>query len=261
MEQEAPVLSARNVARTYGRRGGYSTQALRGVSLEVRAGDFVGIMGPSGSGKTTLLNVLSGMDRPTSGSVEISGRDIGRMSDTERALFRRRHLGFVFQEFNLLDSLSVKENVLLPMILDKQEAGLMEARADRVMSLFGIVEIADKYPYEISGGEQQRTAVSRAVINDPRIVFADEPTGSLDSACASAVMGCLQELNRAACTVVVVTHDAFAASYCRRVVFLRDGSVSSEIAGDGPRQQFYGRILQSLEPPGSGTDDALARFS
>jgi putative ABC transport system ATP-binding protein len=238
------IVRAHEVAKVYSRRGAYATHAIRGVSLNVAEGEFIGIMGPSGSGKTTLLNLLSGLDRPTSGSIEVSGADISAMSDSERGVFMRRRLGFVFQEFNLLDSLTVSDNILLPMILDKREAAQMEARSRDLMESFAIADVAQKFPYEISGGQQQRAAVARAVANDPMVVFADEPTGSLDSKSSSAVMECFARLNTRSCTIIMVTHDPTAASYCSRVVLLKDGLVSNELLRDGTQREFLKRIVQ-----------------
>jgi putative ABC transport system ATP-binding protein len=251
------VLSAKNLTKIYGGKGNISsTNALNGVNLNIENGEFVGVMGPSGSGKTTLLNILSGIDKPTSGIIEIGGKNISSLSKDELALFRRQKLGFVFQEFNLLDSLTLKENVMLPMILDKKKAASMETKAKEIMSLFEIYEIADKYPYNVSGGQQQRAAVCRALVNDPAIVYADEPTGNLDSKSSKAVMKCFQKMNQEAnCTMLMVTHDAFAASYCKRVVFIKDGIVNMEIVSKGDRKEFFDRILDCLAVIGGEKND------
>jgi putative ABC transport system ATP-binding protein len=213
-------------------------------------------MGPSGSGKTTLLNILSGIDKPTSGFVKISGKKINEMDKKELALFRRKKLGFVFQEFNLLDSLSLKENVMLPMILDKKSPEEMENKAREVMTMFDIYNIANKYPYNISGGQQQRVAVSRAIINDPSIILADEPTGNLDSKSSKSIMECFQKMNREMeNTILVVTHDVFAASYCNRVIFIKDGMLNSQIIKKGSRKEFLDQIMNSLAVLGGDRDD------
>lgn len=251
------VLSARNVTKIYGGKGNTnSTNALNGININIESGEFVGIMGPSGSGKTTLLNILSGIDKLTSGLIEIAGKNIVSLGKDELALFRRQKLGFVFQEFNLLDSLTLKENVMLPMILDKKKADVMESKAKEIMSLFEIYDIANKYPYNVSGGQQQRAAVCRALVNDPAIVYADEPTGNLDSKSSKAVMKCFEKMNRDAnCTLLMVTHDAFAASYCKRVVFIKDGMVSMEIVSKGDRKEFFDRILDCLAVLGGEKND------
>ena len=254
---EMSVLEAKNLIKIYGGEEEWSaTKALNRISLKIEKGEFVGIMGPSGSGKTTLLNILSGIDKPTSGLVKISGFEISDLSKEALALFRRQHLGFVFQEFNLLDSLSLKENVMLPLVLDKKEADYMENKVKDVMSLFDIYDICNKYPYNVSGGQQQRAAVSRAIVNEPDIVFADEPTGNLDSKSSKAIMKCFEKMNEEKeDTILVVTHDAFAASYCKKVIFIKDGMLHSEIVKKGSRKEFFDQILDCLTVLGGDSDD------
>jgi putative ABC transport system ATP-binding protein len=251
------VLEAENLVKVYkGRDKSNSTRALNGIGLKIENGEFAAIMGPSGSGKTTLLNVLSGIDRAYEGKIQISGVSIHNMSGDELALFRRRRLGFVFQEFNLLDSLSLRENVMLPMVLDKKSVAEMSQKTDKVMAMLDIHEIMDKYPYTVSGGQQQRTAICRAVINEPDIVFADEPTGNLDSKSSKAVMKCLERLNTLNhSTIIIVTHDAFAASYCNKVIFIKDGLVHMEISKKGERKDFFDDILERLAIVGGEKDD------
>jgi len=243
-----PVLRAENLVKIYVGKGKVNnTNALNGINLTIESGDFVAIMGPSGSGKTTLLNILSGIDKATSGDIEISGETINQMSKNELSLFRRQHLGFVFQEFNLLDSLTLKENVMLPMILDHKDLDEMETKTHEIMSMFGIDDIMDKYPYAISGGQQQRTSISRAIVNDPDIIFADEPTGNLDSKSSKVVMECFEKLNHDnKSTILVVTHDPFAASYCHKVVFIKDGLINREITKKDDRRSFSKVILDCL---------------
>lgn len=244
-----PVLNADNVVKIYGGKGKVNnTKALNGINLKIESGEFVAIMGPSGSGKTTLLNILSGIDTATSGKIEVSGKNINQMSKNELALFRRQHLGFVFQEFNLLDSLTLKENVMLPMILDKKAADEIEKSTNKVMSLFEITDIMHKYPYTVSGGQQQRTAISRAIINEPDVVFADEPTGNLDSKNSKAVMNCFEKLNHFnKNTILIVTHDPLAASYCNKVIFIKDGLIDKEIIKkDNNKKNFFDYILTCL---------------
>ena len=251
------VLNADNVVKIYKDKGkSNSTKALNGINLIIDNSEFVAIMGPSGSGKTTLLNILSGIDKLTSGDVEISGRSINVMGKNELALFRRHHLGFVFQEFNLLDSLTLKENVMLPMILDNKEPEDIETRTNEVMSMFNIKDIMDKYPYNVSGGQQQRTAISRAIINNPDMIFADEPTGNLDSKSSKNVMDCFEKLNTInKNTILMVTHDSLAASYCNRVIFIKDGLVSMELRKKDTRKDFFEKILDYLSVMVGDNDD------
>jgi len=251
------VLNAENLFKEYrGRDKTNCTKALNGINLKIESGEFIAIMGPSGSGKTTLLNILSGIDNVYTGNVQISGISINDMSKDELALFRRQRLGFVFQEFNLLDSLTLRENVMLPLVLDNKDVHEMVKKTNEVMSMFDISDIMDKYPYTVSGGQQQRTAISRAIINDPHIVFADEPTGNLDSKSSKAVMTCFKKLNSLnKSTILIVTHDPFAASYCNRVVFIKDGLVSMEIKKEGDRKEFFDYILDSLAIIGGEQDD------
>jgi putative ABC transport system ATP-binding protein len=251
------VLNAEKIVKIYSGKGkSNTTNALNGINLKIEIGEFIAIMGPSGSGKTTLLNILSGIDKATSGNIVISDKTLNQMSKNELALFRRQHLGFVFQEFNLLDSLTLKENVMLPMILDNKAEDDIEKRINEVMSLFEISDIMHKYPYTVSGGQQQRAAICRAIINNPNIVFADEPTGNLDSKSSKIVMKCFEMLNsNNSCTILVVTHDPFAASYCNKVIFIKDGFINYEINKKGSRKEFYNHILDCLTDIGGAKDD------
>lgn len=240
------ILEAVKLGKTYGNKFNRQ-EVLKGIDLKVEKGEFVGIMGPSGSGKTTLLNVLSTIDRVSQGSIHIEGKEFTGMKEKELAEFRKQHLGFVFQDYNLLDTLTVKENVLLPLSItgvSKQEA---QNRFQRVASELGIEELANKYPAEISGGQKQRTSAARAFIHRPSIIFADEPTGALDSKSASDLLGKMSEMNtRLTATIVMVTHDAVAASYCSRVIFIRDGQIYSQLnKGDENRQAFYNDIIST----------------
>ncbi|MDP4143342.1 MAG: ABC transporter ATP-binding protein [Bacillota bacterium] len=251
------VLEADNIVKVYGGVGGQcSTRALDGISFTIQKGEFVGIMGPSGSGKTTLLNILSGIDKPTIGHVYIAEKNISKMNKSEMAVFRRQQLGFVFQEFNLMDSLTLKENVMLPMVLDKKPTEYMEEKAKNVMTKFGIYDIANKYPYNISGGQQQRVAVSRAIVNNPSIILADEPTGNLDSKASKAIMECFENMNKEdSRTILVVTHDVFAASYCNRVIFIKDGKIDSEIVKKGDRKGFMDQVMNCVAVLGGDKGD------
>ncbi|MCM3762681.1 ABC transporter ATP-binding protein [Alkalihalobacillus oceani] len=250
------ILEAANLVKIYGELGGEgSTTALNGVNLSIRKGEFLAIMGPSGSGKTTLLNVLSGLDKPTSGEVRIAGEEISRISGDRLAIFRRQQLGFVFQDFHLLDSLTVKENMMVPMVLEKRATDDIDRRVAELAGVFEIEPILDKYPYHISGGQQQRTAVSRALVNEPSIILADEPTGNLDSKSSTVIMECFEKVvDELATTVLLVTHDVFAASYCRKVVFIKDGAIHSHIVKKGSRKEFLHQIMDNLAVLGGRTD-------
>lgn len=250
------MLEAKDIVKVYGVLAGEgATTALGGVSFQVKKGDFIAIMGPSGSGKTTLLNILSGLDKPTSGEVIIDGNIISSLNGEQLALFRRKQLGFVFQNFNLLDSLTVKENIVVPMVLEKKTATEMEERVHELASLFDIEEILNKYPYQISGGQQQRTAVSRALVNHPSLIFADEPTGNLDSKSSTVIMECFEKIvQELSATVLLVTHDVFAASYCHKVIFIKDGLIHSSIDRRGSRKDFLNQIMDNLAILGGRTD-------
>lgn len=253
------VLNAENLVKIYqGKDKANYTNALNDINLRIVSGEFVGIMGPSGSGKTTLLNILSGIDKLTSGIVEISGKNINEMAKNELALFRRQRLGFVFQEYNLLDSLTLKENVMLPMILDNKDPEEISDKTNEVMSMFEISAIMDKYPHSVSGGQQQRAAISRAIVNNPEIIFADEPTGNLDSKASKVVLKCLEKLNSLKqSTILIVTHDPFAASYCNRIIFIKDGLINMEISKKGSRKEFLNQILDCLSIVGGESDDDI----
>lgn len=253
------ILQAVRLAKVYGSSRGAATRALDSFSLEVKKGRFVGIMGPSGSGKTTLLNLLATTDRPTSGDVFIEGVNTADLSGEELALFRRRRLGFVFQDYNLLDSLSVRENIALPLVLDRQSVHVIDQRVHEVSSQLGIDDLLQRYPYEVSGGQQQRVAVARAIVHQPALVLADEPTGNLDSRSARALMDTFTLINsEAGATIVMVTHDPFAASFCQEVYFIKDGRMYTQMhRGDG-RQQFFQKIIDVLSQMGGGFDEPVA---
>ncbi len=254
------VLTARGLTRIYGdRRSGLSHTALDAFDLTVRKGEFLGVMGPSGSGKTTLLNILATIDQPTSGSVTIGGSDPSLMRNEELALFRRRKLGFVFQDFNLLDTLSLRENILLPLVLDRVPARQMNQRLEDVTGTLGIADLLDRKPYQVSGGQQQRAAIARAMIHEPELVLADELTGNLDSKAGQDVMSALEQLNRQhGVTIVMVTHDPFAASFCKRVLFIRDGREFSELNAGPNRQVFFQQVMDSLSMMSGVGDDVPA---
>lgn len=240
------ILKVENLTKVYNSyKGAKEVTALGRINLIIRQGEFVGIMGPSGSGKTTLLNILSGIDKGTSGQVSISNRDISKMKKDELALFRRKNIGYIFQDFNLLDSLTLKENIGLPLVLDKKNPKDIENRVDELMNFFNIGDLKKKYPYHISGGQKQRVAAARALINDPEIIFADEPTGNLDSKSANSIMSTISKMNNEInSTVLMVTHDPFAASFCKRIIFIKDGKIVMEIASSGDRKKFFDKILE-----------------
>ncbi|TYP73024.1 ABC transporter ATP-binding protein [Paenibacillus methanolicus] len=252
------VIETTNVTKVYGAKGIVST-ALEHIDLTVREGEFVGIMGPSGSGKSTLLNLLATIDQSTSGDIRIDGTDILGMSEKQLSTFRREKIGFIFQDYNLLDTLTVKENIWLPLALSRTPIGEMERRVDEIADKFGIRGILDKYPTQLSGGQKQRTAASRAIIARPRLILADEPTGALDSKSATDLLDSLQGLNRQdKATILMVTHDAYAASYCTRVLFLKDGRLFTELVkGDATRQAFFKKVLDVLNVFGGGVNDVI----
>ncbi|MEN1939311.1 ABC transporter ATP-binding protein [Paenibacillus sp. 102] len=239
------ILQVRDLSKIY--TGKVSYKALSNIDLTINKGEFVGIMGPSGSGKTTFLNMISTIDAPISGEVLINGKNPYRLSSHDLALFRRRELGFIFQSFNLLNTLTVKENILLPLTLDNVNLKEMNKRVEFISNQLGIGKILNKRTYEISGGQAQRTAIARALIHSPQLVLADEPTGNLDSKAAGDVMGLLTKLNKEQqATMMLVTHDPMAASYCDRVVFIKDGTFYNEIYCSNNRSMFYQNIIDVL---------------
>ncbi|MHA6260437.1 ABC transporter ATP-binding protein [Sporosarcina sp. CAU 1771] len=258
MENHKTVLHAKNVRKSFGTRGNVQ-EVLKGIELRVTEGEFVGIMGPSGAGKTTLLNVLATIDRATEGAILIDGTDISKMKNGELSTFRRDKLGFIFQDYNLLDTLTSKENILLPISLGKVNRKEAEARYKEIATILDITDLANKYPHELSGGQKQRTSAARALINEPSMVFADEPTGALDSKSASSLLGTMEDVNKKrGVTIMMVTHDAIASSYCSRVVFLKDGHIYSELyRGDKTRQAFFQDILNVQGVLGGDSVDSI----
>ena len=230
--------------------------ALNHVSFDVSEGEFVAIMGPSGSGKTTLLNIIASLDRPTEGDVMLDGKGFSAIRDRELSEFRRKHLGFVFQDFNLLDTFSLKDNILLPLVLSQTPIAEMEKRILPIANMLGIEKLLAKFPYEVSGGEKQRAAVARAVITDPRLILADEPTGALDSKASANLLGNFHALNMDGKTILMVTHSAYAASHASRVLFIRDGEIFSQIyRGDNDNHAFFERIVANLSVLSDGGAD------
>ncbi|WP_438491383.1 ABC transporter ATP-binding protein [Paenibacillus sp. IHBB 3054] len=252
-----PILDVHNLSKIY--EGKVSIHALNHIRFAVEKGEFVGIMGPSGSGKTTLLNVIATIDEPTSGEVMINGGNPNALGRKDKALFRRKELGFVFQHFNLLDTLTVEENIVLPLTLTGVPLPEMERRLQEVAERLAIGPLLHKRTYEISGGQMQRVAIARAMIHRPALILADEPTGSLDSKTAAEVMSLLAEVNEAeGATVLMVTHDAVAASFCHRVIFIKDGRFYSEMYRGSSRPAFFQNIIDMLSLLGGASHDLSA---
>ncbi len=251
------LLKATDLVKIYG-RGGAAARALDGVSLSLEKGEFVGIMGPSGSGKTTLLNCVATIDRPTSGSILVDGRELTRLKGKELSRFRRERLGFIFQDCNLLDALTAFENIALALSILRVPAGEISGRVREAAALLGIGDCLEKYPWQMSGGQKQRCAAARAMVTRPALILADEPTGALDSRSARTLLERLEVMNReAGATILMVTHDALSASCCRRVVFLRDGRIDLELRrGERGRREFYGEIVQVATGLRGGMEDA-----
>ena len=242
------ILRANNLKKVYTTRfGAHHVQALANVSFSVEQGEYVAIMGESGSGKTTLLNILAALDKPTSGEVWLGDRKLTDIPEKELAAFRRDNLGFVFQEFNLLDTFSVRDNIYLPLVLKRMSADDMSLLIKPLARKLGIDKLLAKYPYEISGGEKQRTAVARALITSPQLLLADEPTGALDSRATDSLLNLFGEINREGQTILMVTHSVKAASHAGRVLFLRDGVVFHQLyRGGAEEHEFYQRILDAM---------------
>lgn len=253
-----PVLEVAHLEKVYGALGNV-TRALNDVSFTVNRGEFVGIMGASGSGKSTLLNCVSTIDSATSGTIRINGQDVTRMKQAKLSQFRREELGFIFQDSNLLDTLTARENIALPLTISRTNSAEISTRVQDVAARLSISQVLDKYPYQMSGGQQQRVAAARALVTDPTMIMADEPTGALDSKSARLLLESLEALNRRLrATVLMVTHDSFAASYTSRVLFIRDGKIFTELRrGDTDRREFFDRIMEVVAMMGGEGSDAL----
>ncbi|OPH59261.1 bacitracin ABC transporter ATP-binding protein [Paenibacillus ferrarius] len=250
------ILEAVKIHKSYGNKFN-KQEVLKGLDMSIAKGEFVSIMGASGSGKTTLLQVLSSIDRVSQGSVQIEGKEITTLKEKELAEFRKHHLGFIFQDYNLLDTLTVKENILLPLSITKASKQEAHHKFEAVATELGIYEIKDKYPNEISGGQKQRTSAARAFVHEPSIIFADEPTGALDSKAASDLLNKLSELNhKRHATIVMVTHDSVAASYGSRVIFIKDGQIYTQLyKGQETRQTFFQAIMKTQAVLGGVQDE------
>ena len=242
------MLDVKQLNKIYTPRlGGNQVEALRSVSFSVEKGEYTAIMGESGSGKTTLLNILAALDKPTGGKVFLNGKDLSGVPDRDLAAFRRENLGFVFQDFNLLDNFSIRDNIFLPLVLAGKRYGEMEQRLQEVAGRLGIAQILSKFPYEVSGGQKQRAAVARAVITEPELLLADEPTGALDSRASENLLELFGLLNDGGQTIVMVTHSVRAASKAKRVLFIKDGEVFHQIyKGRDTSEQLYQKISDTL---------------
>ena len=239
------ILAVKHIEKIY--EGKVAHKALNNINFSIKKGEFVGIMGPSGSGKTSLLNLIATIDQPTAGEIIINGKNPHLLNRKETDLFRRHELGFVFQNFNLLDTLTVEENIILPLTLDGESVSEMEKKLQIIAKRLGIEQILKKRTYEISGGQIQRTAIARAVIHHPSLILADEPTGNLDSKASKDVMETFSSINKEdGATILMVTHDAVAASYCHRVIFIKDGQLYNEIYRGDNRQAFFQKIIDML---------------
>ena len=248
-EKLMSLLEVKNVKKIYTTRfGSNQVEALRDVNFTVERGEYVAIMGESGSGKTTLLNILAALDKPTEGKVYLKDRDLGKLKEKEIATFRRQNLGFVFQDFNLLDTFSLKDNIFLPLVLSGKKYPEMEKRLKPIAEKLGIEKLLEKYPYEVSGGQKQRAAIARALITKPQLILADEPSGALDSKAADSLMNLFTTINQEGQTIVMVTHSVKAASSAKRVLFIKDGKVFHQLyRGNLTNEEMYERISDTLK--------------
>lgn len=248
-EKLMSLLEVKNVKKIYTTRfGSNQVEALRDVNFTVERGEYVAIMGESGSGKTTLLNILAALDKPTEGKVYLKDRDLGKLKEKEIATFRRQNLGFVFQDFNLLDTFSLKDNIFLPLVLSGKKYPEMEKRLKPIAEKLGIEKLLEKYPYEVSGGQKQRAAIARALITKPQLILADEPSGALDSKAADSLMNLFTTINQEGQTIVMVTHSVKAASSVKRVLFIKDGKVFHQLyRGNLTNEEMYERISDTLK--------------
>ena len=248
------LLEVKGLEKTYTTRfGGNKIRALKNVTFDVAAGEYVAVMGESGSGKTTLLNILAALDKPTAGTVMLEGKSLTSVKDSALAEFRRDNLGFVFQDFNLLDTFTIEDNIFLPLVLAGKKYGEMKERLTPIANKLGISEILSKYPYEISGGQKQRAAVARALITSPKLILADEPTGALDSKSTDELLRLFSDINKGGQTIIMVTHSVKAASHAGRVLFIKDGEVFHQIyRGNATNDELYTKITDALTMLQSG---------
>ena len=240
------ILKLNNIEKEYGIRG-FKSKVLNGIDLNVNEGDFIAIMGPSGAGKTTLLNLMSTLDQPSKGDIFLDGIDLASVKNKELANLRRNNIGFIFQDYNLLDNMTLMDNIALPLALGRKKSKEIEDKVIEIAEIFGLKEHLKKYPYELSGGQKQRGVAARALITDPKIIFADEPTGALDSRASSDLLECLSKVNQERkATIIMVTHDALTASYSHVVYFITDGNIKCSLVNGGNRKVFYGKIIDLL---------------
>ncbi len=249
-----PVLEVNGLKKVYTTRfGGNKVEALKNVTFSAEKGEYIAVMGESGSGKTTLLNILAALTKPTGGSVILDGSDLSKIKESRMAEFRRDNLGFVFQDFNLLDTFSVKDNILLPLVLTGMKYGDMTGRLESIAEKLGITSLLEKYPYELSGGQKQRTAAARAIITNPKMLLADEPTGALDSKSSDELLSLFEKINSDGQTIIMVTHSVKAASHANRVLFIKDGVVFHQLyRGNDSSEQLYKKISDTLTMISSG---------
>ncbi|MDE5413281.1 ABC transporter ATP-binding protein [Alkalihalobacterium chitinilyticum] len=242
------MIQVENISKIYGSTNSTNQyQALRDISFVVKQGEFIGVMGASGSGKTTLLNILGSLDKPTSGRFIMNEKDIAGLSKKELATHRIENIGFIFQDYNLLETMTLKENIILPLALQGASVEEIEVKLRPLITDLGITEVIDKYPYEVSGGEQQRTAACRALITKPKLILADEPTGNLDSRSSKDLLHLLTYINKEyGVTILMVTHDVFAASYCQKIMFIRDGKIYNELYAGDDKKQFFDAIIDVM---------------
>ena len=250
------ILKIDSIEKYYGNKGNI-LKAIDDVSFEVQKGEFVGVMGPSGSGNTTLLNVIATIDEVSSGHIYLNGKDLTEINKKEIGRFRRENLGFIFQDFNLIDTLTIHENIALALTINKTNKNEIDGKVNSVAKELGIEEILTKYPYEVSGGQKQRTACARALITNPKLILADEPTGALDSRSAQMLIEMISSLNKDfKATILMVTHDSFTASYCDRILFIKDGKIFTELVrGNNTRKQFFDQILDVVALLGGDVRD------
>ena len=250
------ILKVENIQKYYGNKDNI-TKAIDDISFTVEKGEFIGIMGASGSGKTTLLNCISTIDNVSAGHIYLENEDITEIKEKDIAKFRREKLGFIFQDFNLLDTLTIEENIALTLTINQKNAKEIDKKVEQISEKLGIKEILKKYPYQVSGGQKQRCACARAIVNEPSIILADEPTGALDSKSANDLLNLMEEMNKQmGATILMVTHDTFSASYCDRIIFIKDGKIFNEaVKGEKTRKQFYNEILDVLALLGGDVRD------
>ncbi|WP_432409375.1 ABC transporter ATP-binding protein [Wukongibacter sp. M2B1] len=242
------ILKSENIIKVYGKKkSSKQYMALRNISFEVQEGEFIGVMGASGSGKTTLLNILGSIDKPTAGRFFIGEKDITSLNKKQLAKHRMENIGFIFQDYNLLETMTLKENIILPLALSGHKPKEMEEKVEKIARNMGITKVIEKYPYEVSGGEQQRAAACRALITNPKIILADEPTGNLDSKSGKDLLQLLKYINEEyKATILMVTHDVFAASYCEKIMFIRDGEIYNELYAGNDKKEFFDSIIDVM---------------